>query len=299
MFMAENNSPASTADCLSNMEMQTAADGGYSCDCSADDHSFDNVSSQSQENIPAPLPKSPEESGVTLLDTADTPSNWTSYPEDSFTYGEVRFLIAASTPFPLTISIDNTVYAQNARFGTIGAYNFVPDGFHNVTITRGSGPRTVLFEKMFPFRAGEKSTMVILDSETTGLGISQLSDTPCNNLTADYGCYRVANMSFVGSFYDILLQTGETVFHDVSYNTVTPYKQAQEGSWIFQVAGLSCSDTYREIPVISSGIYRSSCTWSSPVLTIPTEIAAGKSYTTYLIGNHWSDYSLRAVTVED
>ncbi|MEY8339053.1 hypothetical protein AALB16_13720 [Lachnospiraceae bacterium 62-35] len=259
----------------------------------------ENNSVRTEEPALPPLPAAPEASGLLLDNEDEQSSSWPSQPEEAFSYGEVRFLIAASTPFPLTIAIDNTIYSQNGLFGTIGNYNPVPDGFHEVSIHYSYGPRLTLFRKPLPFKAGQHFTMVVLDSETTGITISQISDIPCSSLNKNYGCYRAANMSSSGSFYDILLPGGESVFRNIAYNTVSPYKQAEEGLWTFQVSSLTCSETYREIPVIPAAAFSASCTWASPVLTLQADIIAGKSYTTYLIGNTWSGHTFRALTVED
>lgn len=75
-------------------------------------------------------------------------------------YAQVRFLNASSNSFTVNISIDNTNYAINSRFGTVTNYDPVSDGFHTVTVRRASGLRTILLQQTFPFSAGENYTMV-------------------------------------------------------------------------------------------------------------------------------------------
>lgn len=243
----------------------------------------------------APLPQAPEESGI-ILEEENLPS--ASDPMD-ISFGEVRFLMAASAPHPLTVSIDGMIYGNNASFGTIGEYFPISDGFHQISIYYTSGPRILLLEKVLPFRGGEQATVVIADSEASGIDLIPVSDTACRNPSSGYGCLRTANMSFSGSVFDLLLKTGEPVFRDIPYTAVAPYKQAEEGDWSFQVSSLTCSDTYREIPAISLKSSFSSCLWIAPVLDFQVSIKAGKSYTAYLIGDPWAGRPLQALITED
>lgn len=252
-----------------------------------------------ENNTLPPFPLSPEDSGILPEAETGLAGSWAFSSENSLSHGEVRFLAAASTPFPITISIDNIIYAETFVFGTIGNYTPVSDGFHNVSVFYTSGPRITLFEKMFPFKAGEQVTMVILDSESSGITVSQISDMACRNISGNCGCFRTANMAFPGSLFDILLQTGEPVFRDIAYNTVTPYKQAEEGNWTFLVSSLTCSGTYREVPMISSRTTVAPCSMITPFLSFQAAIRAGRSYTAYLIGNPWSNYSFQALVTED
>lgn len=213
--------------------------------------------------------------------------------------GQVRFLNASTNSFPVNISIDNTTYATNSRFGTISDYDQVADGFHTVTVRSATGPRAILLQQSFPFVAGKKVTMVLTDSTLGGLSMVQVSDTGCTNLPNGTGCYRVANMSYPGSSYDILLQGGQTVFRNVSFQRVAPYKQAMAGSYRFYVTDSSNLTVVREIPIIVIGTYPASGMINQPLISYQADIAAGRNYTTYLIGNTWSDQSLRAMTVED
>lgn len=214
-------------------------------------------------------------------------------------FGRVRFLNASTNSFPVTISIDNTTYAVNSRFGTITNYDWVSDGFHTVTVRRATGLRSILLQQTFPFSAGSKVTMVLVDSGSGGLNMVRVADTGCNNLPYNAGCYRLANMSYSGSSYDLMLYGGETVFRNVSFREVTPYKQAMAGSYQFYVTNSGNLTLVREIPIIVIGTYSGGSMVNEPLVSLQVDIAAGRNYTTYLIGNTWSDNSFRALTVED
>ena len=119
-------------------------------------------------------------------------------------YGQVRFLNAATNNYTINITVDNTSYASNVGFGTITNYSRISDGFHTITVRRSTGMRAVLLQQTFPFSANEKYTMVLVDSAQGGLNMVQVASTSCNTLNANTGCYRVANMAYSGSSFDVM-----------------------------------------------------------------------------------------------
>ena len=215
----------------------------------------------------------------------------------------MRFLNASTNSFAVNISIDGTAYAINSRFGTISNYDWISDGFHTVTVRRASGMRSVLLRQNFPFTASKKVTMVLVDSASGGLEMVQISDTGCNTRAYNTGCYRFANMTYSGSRYDLLLYGGETIFRNVAFQTVTPYKQAMAGTYQFYVTSSGNYSFLREIPIIVIGFGGSGTitgnNQAEALLSAQIEITAGQNYTSYLIGNTWSDIGLRLLTVED
>lgn len=229
---------------------------------------------------------------------APQPPIFPNLPGGNQDFSETRFLVAATNNFPISLAIDSSVYDTSARFGTSTGYNFLSDGFHTVTVRRANDLRAILFQRSFPFRAGQRSTLVVVDSGQGGMDVIQVSDTGCRNLPAGNGCYRVANMTFEGSAYNVLLQNSGIVFRNITYTSVTPFKQAVRGSYLFNITNVSCCNGFRELPIIAIGILGSGFTISNPILTVPVEIQAGRNYTTYLIGNNWSNFSLRAITLE-
>lgn len=215
-------------------------------------------------------------------------------------YGQVRFLNASTNSFTVNISVDNTAYAINSRFGTITNYDWITDGFHTVTVRRGTGARSILLQQNFPFVGGQKVTMVLTDSATGGLDMIRVVDTGCSNMPYNTGCYRFANMAYSGSSFDLLLYGGETVFRNVGFETVTPYKQAMAGTYQFYVTNSNTYNTFlRELPVIVIGAIGTNTAIRQPLVSFQTDILAGQNYTTYMLGNIWSDTGLIAMTVED
>lgn len=215
-------------------------------------------------------------------------------------FGQVRFLNASTNSFPVNISIDNTTYAINSRFGTISNYDWISDGFHTITVRRATGLRNILLQQTFPFTSSTKVTMVLTDTPSGGLNMVKVTDTGCRNLPYNAGCYRLANMSYSGSEFDLMLYGDEVVFRNVSFQEVTNYKQAMAGSYQFYVTNSGGRfSVIREIPIIVIGAYTNSPSNNEPLISIQVDIAARRNYTTYLIGNNWSENSFRALTVED
>lgn len=213
-------------------------------------------------------------------------------------FGQVRFLNASTNAFTVNISIDNTIYALNSRFGTISNYDRVTDGFHTVTVRRSSGMRSILLQQSFPFAAGQRVTMVLTDSASGGLEMIRVIDTGCSNLPAGSGCYRFANMSYSGSRFD-LLYGNETIFRNVGYQRVSSYKQAVAGTYPFTVANSNAFNAIRELPIIVIGAIGTSIASRTPVINFTASISPGRNYTSYLIGNTWSSNNLQVLTVSD
>lgn len=211
----------------------------------------------------------------------------------------VRFLNASTNTFPVNVTIDQTTYASNAEFGTISNYGRISDGFHTVTVRRAYGMGAVLLQQTFPFSSGQKYTLILVDTATGGLAMSQIADMGCNNMNYQTGCYRVANMSYSGSSYDVMLYSHDAVFRNVGFREVTSYKQAMAGSYQFYITNSNTFAVIRELPMIVIGAVTGSNFGSEPLVSYQVDIAAGNRYTSYLIGNTWSPSGFRVLTVAD
>lgn len=113
------------------------------------------------------------------------------------------------------------------------------------------------------------------------------------------GCYRVANMSYSGSSYDVMLYSHDAVFRNVGFQEVTAYKQAMTGSYQFYVTNANTFTVIRELPIIVIGTVTGGGFTNEPLVSYQADIAPGMKYTSYLIGNNWSDTGFRVLTVED
>lgn len=221
-----------------------------------------------------------------------------SYP--SAYYGQVRFLNASTGDQTLDVLIDGQNVFSGSDFATVSSYITVSDGFHSVTVRRTRG--TILYQQTLAFVSGERVTMVILDS-VIGVTMTKVSDMGCTNVASGYGCLRVANMTYNGSSYDVRLFNNQVVFAGVGFKDVTSFKQASSGNYTFFVTANQASVTsFNEIPVlILSSIITGNCigcTVSNPLLTYNVNVRAGGAYTSYIIGNPWSNM-YRVLTLED
>jgi hypothetical protein len=140
--------------------------------------------------------------------------------------------------------------------------------------------------------------MVITDAASGGLELIRVIDTGCTNLPSNSGCFRFANMTYSGSNLDLMLGN-QTVFRNISYQSVSDYKQSVAGSYQFTAVNASAYSYIRELPVIIISSSGTSLTGQDAVLTFNVNITAGKNYTSYLIGNTWSNANLRVITTED
>lgn len=214
-------------------------------------------------------------------------------------YGQVRFINASTNTFPVSFRIDGMLYASNSQFGNVTSYQQVSDGFHTVTVNRTTGMQALLLQQTFPFSANQKVTMVLVDAREGGLEMIQISDTGCSNLPSGYGCYRVVNASYSGSSFDVRMYNGDTIFRNISFTQVSSYKRALAGTYTFYLTNANFSGVIRELPIILIGAVTGISPISRPLTSGNVTIRAGQNATTYIIGNVWSSYSLRMLTVAD
>ncbi len=214
-------------------------------------------------------------------------------------YGQIRFLNASTANTSVSLTIDNTTYASNVGFGTITNYRRISDGFHTISVRRTTGLRTLVVQESLPFSAGQKYTLVLTDTAAGGVDLIQVDDTGCNTLNPNTGCYRVANMAYSGSSFDVMLYSHDTVFRNVGFHDVTAYKQAMAGTYQFYITNSANFSVIRELPVLIIGAAVNGSSFRDPLVSYSVDIAAGKNYTSYLIGSSWSDLNFRVLTVEN
>lgn len=217
-------------------------------------------------------------------------------------YGQVRFLNATTNGMNLDVLIDGQNVFSGSTFATVSTYIQISDGFHSITVRRTNGP--ILYQQTLAFVSGENVTMVILDN-ASGVTLSKVSDMGCTNVPSGYGCLRVANMSYSGSSYDVRLFNNQIVFAGVTYKEVTSFKQASAGNYTFFVTNSQTNiTTFNELPMlVFAAIIGSSCTGggcaiNNPLLTYNINVQPGRVYTSYIIGNPWSNM-YQVFTLED
>lgn len=242
-------------------------------------------------NIPA-FPNLP--GGTTTI----CPGNLCSlFPSSA--YGQVRFIDASTNTIPVNFSIDGVMYASNFMFSHVSNYQQISDGFHTVSVNRSTGMQALLLQQTFPFTANQKVTMVLVDAKEGGLELIQIADTGCTNLPSGYGCYRAVNVSYSDSNFDVKLGNGDIIFRNLGFTQASSYKRAMAGTYSVFVTNANFYSVIRELPVIIIGAITGTNTVTSPLTSSNINIQAGVRTTSYIMGNSWSGYSLRMITVTD
>ncbi len=227
------------------------------------------------------------------------PGNTCGFFPGNSGYGQVRFIDASTNTIPVNFSIDGVTYASNFMFSHVSNYQQISDGFHTISVNRSTGRQALLLQQTFPFSANQKVTMVLVDAKEGGLEMIQIQDTGCNNLPSGYGCYRVVNVSYSDSNFDIKLGNGDTIFRNIGFTQVSPYKRAMAGIYTVFVTNSNFYSVIRELPVILIGAITGNNMVSGPLTSTNVNIQAGTQTTSYIMGNNWSGYSLRMITVRD
>ena len=215
-------------------------------------------------------------------------------------YSQVRFLNATTNGMNLDVLIDGQNVFSGSTFATVSNYSQISDGFHTVTVRRTNGP--ILYQQTLAFISGERVTMVILDANG-GVLLTKVSDMGCTNVPSGSGCIRVANMSYNGSNYDVRLFNNQIVFAGIGYKEVSSFKQATAGNYTFFVTNSQVNiSTFNELPrlvfAVITGTSCPGCAVNNPLLTYSINVQPGRAYTSYIIGNPWSNM-YQVFTLED
>lgn len=203
------------------------------------------------------------------------------YP-GSVNYTQVRFLNAAAGYPPLMISIGQRLISSKLAYENITPYSRINTGYRTVTISEAANPENILYRKSVSFIAGRQITLSIVNV-ANGLQLVEVSDFLCTNKSWNTGCIRVVNLSYGSGSFDISLDNGQTVFSDIEFTEVSPFKQASRGTYQMNV--------YEASPGIQprSGY--------DPILTFPLTIVGNEMYTVYLVGSTFARPSLSSVIV--
>lgn len=207
---------------------------------------------------------------------------------------EVRFLHAAINAVPVTISIDSRTVASDLSYAGATAYTRIADGYRTVTVMSARAPRAILFRQNLPFRAGDKTTIAIINS-ANGIELLQISDNICTGCQAGNAYFRMANLSYNSVPVDLLLFDGRIVFADVHFKEVTPYRRARPGEYGFYVAVTPANipmplgvdtdiETMEAMPVPVAENYVPGYGNLEPLTTFYEYFRPGVAYTSYLLG---------------
>lgn len=203
-------------------------------------------------------------------------------PEPATAMAAARLLNAASTPFPVNLSLDRAPRIAGSIFSSLTAYTPVPAGAHRVTVNQGDATNALLLDKELSFPPNSRSTAVLVDSSGQGIDLFQVADQPCQAGQSGQACLRTANMSMEGSSFALHATDGTLLHEHIPFGGVTPYRTLPAGPYGFYVTEDS------ELEWLSGPIAASSLT-----------LMPGGNYTLYLLGNSWSPYGFRILPVRD
>ena len=201
---------------------------------------------------------------------------------NSTNYCQVRFLNAAQNYFPLLIAIGPRLISSRLSYTEITPYYKVAGSYCPVTIAEASNPLNVLLRQYILFGEGEQITLAITPT-TQGLQLINVSDQDCSNKEYNTGCIRFVNLSYGSIRLDVKLENKETVFKDIEFTEITPYKTANAGKYVFSV--------FQYIPSIQPRNV------NEPVLVFPLEIGGLETITVYLVGEIYMANGLQSVIV--
>ena len=184
----------------------------------------------------------------------------------------VRFLHAAVGYDPLRILVGSRVFSSSLSYANMTEYRLVRDGFRDVVITSAAGARPILLRRDIPFRAGDRITVAIIDTDD-GLELMQIPDVPCQNQMGGCGSMRMVNLAFNSPPLDMRLYDGSIIFGDVRYREVTPFKPVRCGDYLFYLIRTSpCAE-----PEPHSVPYE-------PLVSFGIDVRPRTTYTCYVLG---------------
>lgn len=196
--------------------------------------------------------------------------------------GLARLLNAASTPFPVNLSLDRVPRIAGSVFSSLTDYDAVPAGAHHIALTQENSSGAILLEKELIFPPGAHSTAVLVDASGQGVDVLQFTDQSCDPVTQGHACLRTVNVSMEGSSFALHTAEGNALHQQIPFGSATPYRTLPAGPYSFYV------------------IEDSGYQWlSGPIAGTSLNIRPGESYTLYLMGNTWSPYGFRIISVKD
>ncbi len=208
----------------------------------------------------------------------------------------VRFLHAGYGYGPFRMRLDNAAAAGWLGYGQISGYQRITAGYHTVTVTGRDG--YIYIQKTLPFSAGTPVTVAVVNT-AGGLDLLEITDACCpagNGL----GSFRAGNLARNSGPVDVLLPDGRTVYADVRFKEITPFKRIRPGRYqfLFSDTDLTPMPAWLDIETLDSafiGAYIPPETLAETTL----EVRAGVHYTVYLLQDGTQRNVVRTLTVAD
>ncbi len=185
------------------------------------------------------------------------------------TFGNVRFLNAASNYNPFRVYVNDQLFVSQLNFSEVTSYEKVPNGYQIVTVMGDN--QYIYIQKPIMVPRDGSITVAICNTEN-GLDLFVVSDSSCTK--SNYlACMRVCNLSFNSGPLSVVVGNNEVQFMNVNYQEVTNFRVIAPANYLFYVI-----NNNRNI-ILSSSV----------------DVKVDVSYTMYLF--NWNISSPDAITV--
>lgn len=199
-------------------------------------------------------------------------------------YAQVRFLHAVAGADPVMILVGPTVISQGLGYENVTPYNRIASGYRTITVISTTNPTTILLRRSLTFTAGSQVTIALVNA-ASGIQLLEVSDTLCSNKSWNSSCLRFVNLSYGSGGLGVQLRNGTSVFDNIEFMEVTPFKQIARGSYSFVVYQSAQGIQPRSIP----GYHGS--------MSFELQAGVNDMYTVYLVGSVYTSPYLQAVIV--
>lgn len=202
-------------------------------------------------------------------------------------YAQVRFLHAVAGAGPLMISVGPMVFHSRLAYQNITSYGRIASGYRTVTVVSADNPSNVLLRKSVTFTAGSQITVALVNA-ASGIQLLVVSDELCSNKSWNSSCIRFVNLSYGSGSLSVQLDTGMSVFEDIDFMEISPFKQIGVGNYYFNVYQSSPGMQPRNL----SGDME-----IAGFTSFELQVGANEMYTIYLVGSTFTSPPLQAVIV--
>ena len=185
------------------------------------------------------------------------------------TFGNVRFLNAASNYNPFRVYVNDQLFVSQLNFAEVTSYEKVPNGYQIVTVMGDN--QYIYIQKPIMVPRDGSVTVAICNTEN-GLDLFVVNDSSCTK--SNYlACMRVCNLSFNSGPLSVVVGNNDVQFMNVDYQEVTNFRVIAPANYLFYVV-----NNNRNI-ILSSSL----------------DVKVDVSYTMYLF--NWNISSPDAITV--
>ncbi len=185
------------------------------------------------------------------------------------TFGNVRFLNAASNYNPFRVYVNDQLFVSQLNFAEVTSYEKVPNGYQIVTVMGDN--QYIYIQKPIMVPRDGSITVAICNTEN-GLDLFVVNDSSCTK--SNYlACMRVCNLSFNSGPLSVVVGNNDVQFMNVNYQEVTNFRVIAPANYLFYVV-----NNNRNI-ILSSSL----------------DVKVDVSYTMYLF--NWNISSPDAITV--